>query len=210
MVSCALVFLGACVGDELGPSAACRECPPVVEPGGTLDFELAWHEEPCEDDSRALGPLLRFCTEVDFDGVLECSGPCEVDDEWDVTPTAPADPFTITARLTRRDTGEVHEETFAFRVTSPDRLELRCADDCRYRERSGGGGYYALELLAFAGDDPIALDRSALSSELELGGWNDEGDGVYASYVDARRFPQTVVVTHAGGLSAAVEVPAYP
>ncbi len=201
--------LGGCKGNELGPDATCLDCPPAVEPGGRLAFDLNWFEEPCEDDSRALGPLLRFCTEVDIDRELECSGPCEVTEDHVVIPTAPADPFTVTARLTRRDDGEVHEETFDFRAVAPDRLELVCTDDCRFHSRSAGDGYYDLRLRAFAGDDRLSLNLESVSSDAELGGWNDHGDE-YDTYVDATEGAQTIVVTHSSGLTASVEVPGLP
>ena len=208
--------IAGCQVDDVGPEVRCAECPDVLEPGAAVELHLEWHEEPCDHPSRYAGPLVTWCTDVEITREVSCDGPCEVEeDRYDsdrrYVTALEEGPLTVTTRLTRVDTGEVHEETLPLRVTWADRLELRCVGgdgECGRRERLDGSVFYELELEAFVGDEPIGPSPEGLEADAGIGTWSADGGNRLTATVDAlEEGPRTVTVWNAAGATASITVP---
>ena len=211
----ALCTVAGCTVDEVGPATECVDCTGVVEPNAPILFSSAWLDEPCDNESKTVGPLVTFCTPVDFTEEISCTSGCEVtppEYAYEETEVRLHDvgPATVTVRLTRDDTGEVFERAFEVEVAFADRLTLACDDDCAARDRSGTGERYVdLTLRAFRGEQPVTLDTSLLASDPPVAWSRSDDPGEYSSFIDLADAARTFTVTHAEGASASADLPSY-
>ena len=212
LLICAALCVG-CQADDIGPRVDCREgCTEVVEPGAASSYRLQWHEEPCDSESKYLGPLLSFCTDVDIIREILCDGPCEVvesliDDEVrDITPLQPG-PLTFTVRLTRIDTGEIYEEAHSIEVGLADRFELECENDCRVISGSPGlPSTVRIRAKAFAGERRVTVNWSNVATTPSAS-FQESESGRYIGHIPVQATPSVLSLVGASGASASIALP---